>query len=1016
MLPGRSGTILRHLNRLLVAQSSQDQTDAQLLRRFAAAREEAAFATLLARHGRLVWDVCRHTLNHEHDAEDAFQATFLVLARKAASIRKGESVGSFLYGVAYRTAMKARHNAAARRAREKRSAVADVQPPADAGLHELQSVLAEEVNRLPAKYRTAFVLCCLEGKSKREAAEELGLKEGTVASRLARARKQLQDRLTRRGIVLAAALTTVAVAAGSAPAALMAATLQAAPAFAAGQTTSLSAPVAALTEGVLQAMFATKMKLTLFVLAATALVVAGTAALAQQGFGLRSGGADPNGTARAREKPDAKAASRLDEFRTNLDSLQLEVTLSPQGPSKFDPKFDLYSLLLHVPNLRLEPAANGPSGKPISADAKVSKAEAAKLLTLLAEDGFFTQAGEDRSQRKDHHAALALSYRKGPQPVALYLNLDWNAAMVRRLDKLRGCLDGDAAKAMDELLEPLADLRKSDKPAAKDARHRLEGVWSLDATVNDNDVLTKAVDVPTSVFENGKVWLILAAVGPEDGKKSEPEQEARQKPMTADAGQMIQYPVPQGNAAAVAKILQESYRNSPTVRIAAVRNKTILVYASPADHLDIAKAACNDWRIIGIRVQEWLEGTYDAQTDKQPHRLTIKGTWHSRDDPKGAREKTFHALYRVEGPILTILLPLPGKEPPADFQLEKGSGQRLFVFHRSGPTDKSDDRADDKARVFKGHEGTVWTVAVSLDGATIASGSDDGTVRLWDVRSGKELAKMGGGVHEPNGVAAVAFSPDGKLLAVGTADQVVRLYDVRTAKAIRAFDELKQAPGGVAPLVFSADGKTVFTGPHRFGQIPDKNGAKPFAFPINSTIRAWDVSTGKATGEFGIPSEGWPMTFSHDGKLVAARFNKDHQQIGVWETNGGKEVRAFLGDFTHGTTALEFSPDGETLAVGGSDGAVRLLWVKSGKQCRWDDKSIKLMRVAEEMKAANEMRDEMKQRYESMAGDASRGGKIFAADEVRAAMLDYQKWSQEGMALFNATSFVAEDCDGVSNR
>src|SRR5438552_1841290 len=97
----QSATILRQINRLLETQSAQEQTDAQLLRRFAQKREEAAFAALLARHGRLVWDVCRHALSHEHDAEDAFQATFLVLARKAGSVRKGESVGSFLYGVAY---------------------------------------------------------------------------------------------------------------------------------------------------------------------------------------------------------------------------------------------------------------------------------------------------------------------------------------------------------------------------------------------------------------------------------------------------------------------------------------------------------------------------------------------------------------------------------------------------------------------------------------------------------------------------------------------------------------------------------------------------------------------------------------------------------------------------------------------------------------------------------------------------------------------------------------------------
>jgi RNA polymerase sigma factor (sigma-70 family) len=286
MVPGQSATMLRQLNRLLVTRSAQEQTDAQLLRRFAARREEAAFAALLARHGRLVWEVCRRTLGHEHDAEDAFQAAFLVLARKAGSVRKGESVGSFLYGVAYRVAMKAKHTAAARRAREQRAAIPVTRAGPDAGLRELQTILTEEVNRLSASHRAAFVLCCLEGKSTREAAEELGVKEGTFASRLARARQRLQERLTRRGVVLAAALTTAAVAAGTAsatvPPLLLEATLNAAAGSASGETTGMvSAPVAALTKGVIQAMFLSKLKYTLFVLTALAVIVAGTTVIAQ---------------------------------------------------------------------------------------------------------------------------------------------------------------------------------------------------------------------------------------------------------------------------------------------------------------------------------------------------------------------------------------------------------------------------------------------------------------------------------------------------------------------------------------------------------------------------------------------------------------------------------------------------------------------------------------------------------------------------------------------------------------
>src|SRR5262249_14190802 len=153
-------------------------------------------------------------LNHTHDAEDAFQATFLVLARLAGSIRKPEALGSWLYGVAHRIAVKASQAAARRRRRERQ--VPEMRAgefSAEMALRDLQIVLEEEVNRLLEKYRAPFMRCCLEGKSRAEVARELGWKEGTLASRLDHARHLLRQRLTRRGVTLSAALAAVALAA-----------------------------------------------------------------------------------------------------------------------------------------------------------------------------------------------------------------------------------------------------------------------------------------------------------------------------------------------------------------------------------------------------------------------------------------------------------------------------------------------------------------------------------------------------------------------------------------------------------------------------------------------------------------------------------------------------------------------------------------------------------------------------------------------------------------------------------
>jgi RNA polymerase sigma factor (sigma-70 family) len=240
-----ASTLLRHLCTLVGASGA---TDHELLEDFAASRDETAFTTLLRRHGSLVWGVCRRLLPHEQDAEDAFQATFLVLARKAATLQKHDAVGNYLYGVAYRTALNVRKTAARRRERERLPTTATPeQPVQEAALRELQALLDSEVAKLPEKYRAPFVLCCLEGRSKTEAASELGWKHGTVSSRLAQARERLRQRLGRRGISLSAALTSLALgdeALATVPAALVASTQRVALAEAA------SVPVSAWAYGV----------------------------------------------------------------------------------------------------------------------------------------------------------------------------------------------------------------------------------------------------------------------------------------------------------------------------------------------------------------------------------------------------------------------------------------------------------------------------------------------------------------------------------------------------------------------------------------------------------------------------------------------------------------------------------------------------------------------------------------------------------------------------------------------
>jgi RNA polymerase sigma factor (sigma-70 family) len=172
----RLGALIRHVRQLAAADKAEGRTDHELLAAFQTQGDEAAYAAMVQRHSGLVFRVCRHVLGHEQDAEDAFQATFLVLARTARSVRKGESLASWLYGVALRIAMNAKRDMTRRRTHEMRAPLRPPEPAASAqaAWREVQQALDNEIKALPERYRAPFILCCLEGYSRAEAARELG--------------------------------------------------------------------------------------------------------------------------------------------------------------------------------------------------------------------------------------------------------------------------------------------------------------------------------------------------------------------------------------------------------------------------------------------------------------------------------------------------------------------------------------------------------------------------------------------------------------------------------------------------------------------------------------------------------------------------------------------------------------------------------------------------------------------------------------------------------------------------
>jgi RNA polymerase sigma factor (sigma-70 family) len=380
--------LVRHLRRC--ADPLRGGTsDGQLLERFAAVRDEAAFAELVRRHGPMVLGVARRVLGDVHDAEDVFQAAFLVLARKAGSVRWRESVGGWLFPVAYRLALKVRAGRERRRFHEARvPTMAEHAPAPPDG--DLRVVLDEELARLPDHYRSVVVLCYLEEKTQREAAEQLGLTPGEVRGRLERARDRLRQRLIHRGLAPSGAAVVAALTArtGSAavPPLLAANTARAAAGFAAavqtGPVAGATPRAVALAKGARDTMLITKTTRLLLIVLVAGLLGVGALLLPAPPIG---GAAEP-------PSPQDEPGPRPEVRRTHRACIILWMSGGPSQLDTFDPK------------------PGTPNGGPFQAiDTRVKDVRISEHLPLLAE-------------QTDHLAIIrSLTHKEGDHARATYL-------------------------------------------------------------------------------------------------------------------------------------------------------------------------------------------------------------------------------------------------------------------------------------------------------------------------------------------------------------------------------------------------------------------------------------------------------------------------------------------------------------------------------------------------------------------------------------------------------------------
>jgi RNA polymerase sigma-70 factor (ECF subfamily) len=767
--------VLQRLRRAALLRDGGGMTDGQLLECYLAGRDEAAFAALVRRHGPMVLGVCRRVLGHAQDAEDAFQAAFLVLVRKAPSIKRRELLGNWLYGVAYRTALDARAAATRRRVREKQVSTMP-EPEAESGQdvgRDLRPLLDQELNRLPDKYRMPVVLCDLEGRSREDVARQLGIPEGTLSGRLTTARRKLAERLTRRGLALSGGALVGPLSEGAASACLSAplvtATVQAATAVAAGQAvaTVVSAEVVVLTDGMVKAMLLNKLRTVTPVLLTVGL------ALGVGGFGVgllytySSLGAARGGE--QRDAPKVLPDEDTDRPRTDQERLQGTwefVTVSQGGQTRrmaeLKPQDAPMKTLTFTGNKVRFVALNG-DGKEVAFDSRfqLNPAREPKEINLTDLDG----------------------KNKGETTTGLY-ELDG--------DSLKLCLPGrpggdrptafESKKGSDQWLMVLRRVKeeKAEKPRRVvegatsagaprilklDARGR-RVVWSPDGkmlavvTKTEKTLLGFQYDRQGSAI---RLWGV---------DKGEVRQTLAEDPGKGLAFQQVVF---SADGKTIAATVSEEVRKPDSIMFRDV------VKLWDAKTLVLKRTLGDDSQLVCVALSP--DGKRVAAGD--PGRKAVK-LWNAET---GKLERT---LQTGEVQPWSVAVSSDGKTLLVGGQKGDHSGVVSLWNVETGKLNHTLERGQ-----------YVNKAVFSPNGKLVAGGGGGGDVDLWDAETGKPIASLRG---LGEGTWSVAFSPDGKTLAAGGHDGKVRLWDLASGKIT---EPREMHDSAVYDLAFSPDGKTL---------------------------------------------------------------------------------------------------------------------------------------------------------------------------------------------------------------
>ncbi len=900
--------VLQHIRRL-AARDGGRAGDGELLSRFAAARDEEAFAELVRRHGPMVLGVCRRVLRDHHEAEDALQATFLVLARKAGAIRRHESLTSWLYGVAYHLALRAR---AARRAvlPAPEGPAKGADPLAEVSGRELLGVLDEELARLPAHYRAPLLLCCLEGYTQDEAARRLGWSEGALRGRIDRGRALLRARLTRRGLTLSAALSGTLLIPDAARAALSSSLLNA---TARAALHGAGRGVVVLADGWLRSLLFARLSAGAALLLAVATLAVGAAYVAQR---PPTSDSPAQAAMPPAQEPKSEAAPRLDALGDPLPDGALArlgttrlrhrdmvcfVGFSAGGKAVVSMGYDGVRVwdaasgraLRHFGNAAGQSVHFGalsPDGK-LMATGDLSEGVEIRLWDVA--DGTLVRAVNSRRS----HTAVAFS-PDGKLLVAL--GHDFTA------------------------LKPTNGLIELWDTTTGELRHLTQGhdgrAWCATFTPDGKTLVTGGADKTIRLWDvatmkpirqiDGNPNIVGSATLSPDGR------------LLATVGQNEVHPDPRVTA----------WLADNRVRlwdVASGKQVRELVMPSRKKNHGIEEgfsgvAFAPDGKTLATTGLDLTVRVWDPTTGKElrqfPGACTSMAVLAFAPDGKALAVASGHTALRVLDPVTgKDLIPRVGHDGHVSAALTLLVGRTVITTGSDGTVRIWDGVTGRQRRALTGPGTFGSELTATADGRTLYLLSDDQSPRAWDVAAGRELRRFAGD-RSTYGSQPLALSHDETTLAQGS-DKEVRLFDTVSGEVRRTLTGINNTVTGIA---FAAGDRTVV------------------AWTSDQIVHFWDVATGRKLRQFPFEGDGvkpkygfsaYYARLSPDGRLLA--YASQNRFIALHDLQTGKVVRRFA-NLPDGAGPLAFSPDGHCLAWSGwwKDQSVHVIELATGQDRR----------------------------------------------------------------------------------